>query len=244
MWVEIDDVDSPEGNAEPLNINPTPVLDFECRVVIWKTRKLEMMDVEDTTDAQIRAFFKPREDKKTDTHWRCQDGNASFNWRLVFPIKSQEPSYTLTIQAWDRDITSSNEIIGECAIPLDTLIHDACLTHKAQYINSKYFDDWMKQQMKEGKNPNPKLADEIEFDKGDGDMKGFKDRFWIPVKRPTDDDPEHRGGDILISVCLLPKDFAEKSPQGPGREEPNNDPYCPPPEGRISFTLNPFKMFA
>ena len=37
---------------------------------------------------------------------------------------------------------------------------------------------------------------------------------------------------------------AEKNDQGVGRAEPNNDPFCPEPVGRIKLSLNPFEMFA
>ena len=30
---------------------------------------------------------------------------------------------------------------------------------------------------------------------------------------------------------------------GLGRNDPNMAPYCPPPEGRIKFSLNPIEMF-
>lgn len=31
---------------------------------------------------------------------------------------------------------------------------------------------------------------------------------------------------------------------GKGREEPNHSPWCPPPVGRMKFSLNPCTMFA
>jgi hypothetical protein len=36
---------------------------------------------------------------------------------------------------------------------------------------------------------------------------------------------------------------ADKYEQGTGREEPNSEPYCPEPEGRIKLTWNPIEMF-
>jgi hypothetical protein len=40
----------------------------------------------------------------------------------------------------------------------------------------------------------------------------------------------------------MPKSHAVKYPQGPGRQEPNNDPFLPPPEGRIKLSINPIDM--
>ena len=49
-------------------------------------------------------------------------------------------------------------------------------------------------------------------------------------------------GSIQCSCTIMPLSVSEKSKQGDGRSDPNNDPYCPPPVGRLSFSLNPFKM--
>lgn len=62
LWIEIHDVDSEEANKDPQNINAEPVLDFECRIVIWKTRDIEMMDVEGTSDVFVRVFFNAEDD--------------------------------------------------------------------------------------------------------------------------------------------------------------------------------------
>lgn len=195
-----------------------------------------MMDVEGTSDVFVRVFFDTEEDQTTDTHWRCQNGNASFNYRLKFPLKSQrEGGYILNIQAWDKDIIASNDLIGSCSLPIGYLMEDAVLTDIPRYINVKYFDEYMKDQLAAAGSP---LAKEIEFDSEE------KDRFWVPVHRFVEDkDTNVKAGEILISVAILPIHHAEKGPQGKGREEPNSDPFCPPPEGRIQLSLNPFTMF-
>ena len=42
---------------------------------------------------------------------------------------------------------------------------------------------------------------------------------------------------------IVPADYAEKNKVGSAREEPNANPFLPPPIGRLSFSLNPCKMF-
>jgi hypothetical protein len=54
LWVEIFDADLP---LTPIDVNPEPTLDFEMRVVIWKTKGIEMMDVEGTSDVFCRVFM-------------------------------------------------------------------------------------------------------------------------------------------------------------------------------------------
>ena len=65
------------------------------------------MDFEGTSDVYIRSFFNPDQDYTTDTHYRCQTGAASFNWRKNIPLKSKQGEYILTVQAWDWDLTGS-----------------------------------------------------------------------------------------------------------------------------------------
>ena len=51
-----------------------------------------------------------------------------------------------------------------------------------------------------------------------------------------------KSGRVMCSLEILPKKNAELDIVGKGREDPNVNPYLPPPVGRIEFTLNPFKM--
>ena len=43
---------------------------------------------------------------------------------------------------------------------------------------------------------------------------------------------------------IVPWDEAEAVPVGAGRAEPNHSPFCPPPQGRLKFTLNPFSVLS
>ena len=51
-----------------------------------------------------------------------------------------------------------------------------------------------------------------------------------------------KGGRVLCSLEVMPQWYADLHPVGKGRDQPNQNPYLPPPVGRIKFTLNPFKM--
>ena len=44
---------------------------------------------------------------------------------------------------------------------------------------------------------------------------------------------------MLISLELLPKEAADAQPVGVGRNQPNQNPYLPPPTGRMKFSFNP-----
>lgn len=55
----------------------------------------------------------------------------------------------------------------------------------------------------------------------------------LPIVRP---------GKVLISLELLPKETADAQPVGVGRNDPNQNPYLPPPAGRMKFSFNPFRL--
>ena len=95
----------------------------------------------------------------------------------------------------------------------------------------------MKQQMVlEG---NGDVADKIEFDSTDNS----EEKFWVPLSRYDSTLKQTKeAGKVLISVYILPKELADKQPLGTGRENVNSEPYCPEPEGRIEFSINPFTM--
>jgi len=49
-------------------------------------------------------------------------------------------------------------------------------------------------------------------------------------------------GSVAYSVQIWPKDKANVMQAGQGRGDPNQDPYLPPPTGRLKFSWNPFAM--
>jgi len=49
-------------------------------------------------------------------------------------------------------------------------------------------------------------------------------------------------GELALSVEIVPWEEAEARKVGYGRDEPNTNPYLPPPMGRMQFTVNPIIM--
>ena len=69
------------------------------------------------------------------------------------------------------------------------------------------------------------------------------DSFWVDVIGMDDDTGEPKvHGKIRMRIDIYPKAQAENNKVGTARQEPNHSPFLPPPIGRISFSLNPFKM--
>jgi len=123
-------------------------------------------------------------------------------------------------------------------------MEDCYLTEKLQSFNKKYWEDHMKGEL-EKKGTEEKYLD-VKWEN--------KEEFWLPMRRfvtkKDKDDKDIEGeeelkeaGEVLCSLRIYPKADADKADQGVGRAEPNNDPFMPEPEGRITLSLNPFTMF-
>lgn len=95
------------------------------RCVIWDTKDVVPFDVfEGMSDVFFRCFFDTKDAKETDTHFRCSDGKASFNYRLLFNHKAPNENYNFSVQCWDRDFFCSNDLIGENALELKHIFTD------------------------------------------------------------------------------------------------------------------------
>ena len=226
LWVELHETNK-AGISEAYKVAPRPEKEYQMRLVVWDTVDVVNMDIEGTSDVYGRAFFDTKEAKETDTHYRCMNGKASFNYRLLFDIKCPRDFYLFTIQLWDRDLFCSNDMIGEAQLELKALFEDVLESGKQMNLNKKYYDSYLKDHIGETK---------IKFED--------EDSFWIPCKGFDKDGKHVEQGKVRVSLTILPKEEAEKQKVGDARSEPNHSPFCPPPKGRISFTLNPFKMLA
>lgn len=146
MWVEIHPTAIPMSEVPLYNLTAKPLEDFEVRVCVWNTKELVANDIEGCSDAYVRAFFDSNEEvKETDTHYRCSDGKASWNHRMVFSLQHPRKDYSLTLQVYDRDLLTSNDVIGETSFNIKDALIDASLTKKPVNINKKYWNSYLKE---------------------------------------------------------------------------------------------------
>ena len=131
MWVEILPTSKSNAEGNAWDITPRPVKDYELRVVVWDTKEVINADIEGTSDVFIRTFFDSTKAKETDTHFRCQTGKASFNYRLLFTQAAPADNYNFTVQIWDRDFFASNDLIGEVNLDLKALFEDVIETGRS-----------------------------------------------------------------------------------------------------------------
>jgi len=134
--------------------------------------------------------------------------------------------YNFTVQAYDRDFFKSNDVIGSSFINLKQAFEDVELTKRPLRVDKKYHDQYMR---KQGDKP-------IEWDE-DGES------FWMPMNQKNDKGVLENNGYVRIRIDITSMAYAEKNKIGSAREDPNTEPYLPPPVGRLHFTLNPWEMY-
>ena len=142
----------------------------------------------------------------------------------MFREKCPRKDYRFTLQAYDRDFFKSNDIIGSSIIDLKQAFEDAQITNRPLGINKKYYESYMQEAL--------------------GPMEWKDDStFWLPMNSKNDKGQMENNGYVRVQLDIVPADYAEKNKVGSAREEPNANPFLPPPIGRLSFSLNPCKMF-
>jgi len=217
LWVEITPL--PErSHLKVKDISLRPPAEFELRLVVWGTEGVANFDDEGTSDIFIRAWVNEAEPKETDTHYRCMNGKGSFNWRMVYPlILTDNMKNIATVQIWDRDILSKSDFIAEASFSFDATAKTAWETGgRIKRMG----------------------------DAGGMLVHSTSEKFWIDCMRRKEDGKLEQGGRVQISLELVPKSQVAACPVGEGRNEPNVDPFLPPPVGRFSWSWNPCKLIA
>eukprot|EP01054_Gregarina_sp_Poly1_P001958 Gregarina_sp_Poly_1__1957@NODE_1510_length_3974_cov_85_617865_g1001_i0_p2_GENE_NODE_1510_length_3974_cov_85_617865_g1001_i0NODE_1510_length_3974_cov_85_617865_g1001_i0_p2_ORF_typecomplete_len357_score58_32C2/PF00168_30/2_2e05C2/PF00168_30/0_042Ferlin_C/PF16165_5/2_8e05_NODE_1510_length_3974_cov_85_617865_g1001_i021923262 len=105
-------------------VEPQPI-DIELRIVIWGTRALAL-DEKDYVDVQIRVNLdclnylgKYPATQETDVHYHSRNGNAIFNYRIIYShITTPTKSCLLHLQALHFQPLTSAEMIGETNLEL------------------------------------------------------------------------------------------------------------------------------
>eukprot|EP01012_Entosiphon_sulcatum_P020626 TRINITY_DN25537_c0_g1_i1.p1 TRINITY_DN25537_c0_g1~~TRINITY_DN25537_c0_g1_i1.p1 ORF type:complete len:731 (+),score=179.50 TRINITY_DN25537_c0_g1_i1:2-2194(+) len=148
LWVDVFDLAKPMI-PPPIDVTPPPPQEFELRVMVWNARDVELTEGsvggERMSDVYIRCWLDgmPDDTQETDVHYRCTDGNATFNWRMLYPVQylpaekkitsvekpkfslfrvRKEPpkrSPNLHVQIWDNDLLpGTDDFIGDTVINL------------------------------------------------------------------------------------------------------------------------------
>jgi hypothetical protein len=216
LWLDI----YREGEMkDPVDIEPRPPVECEARLIVWRSEGIPSADLEDVSDLYVKAWVNNSKQKETDTHYRCQKGAGSWNWRMKFPVSLPFPHNVVNIQVWDKDLFSSNDFIGDAVIEFNEIAHVA-------------YEHDMRAKMSNKKS----IWDKVRKDK--------EDKFWIDLNKRKDNGEVKNVGKLQVSFELVPIEKAKACMVGEGRDQPNSDPYLPPPIGRFEWSWNPLKLIS
>ena len=97
-WVEItDSTKKNELDNKKWSLAKEPTRQYQLRVCVYNTMNVPCEDIEGTSDVYITAYIEERNKLKTDTHFRCQNGKASFNYRLLFDFDAPRKDCLLVL---------------------------------------------------------------------------------------------------------------------------------------------------
>ena len=222
LWIELIEQSERYQLQTPWYIQPHPFIELICVFIVYETEDLQCLDVEGTSDVYVSIYTNDNERISTDIHYRCSNGNASFNYRLILPIHLPQCNGILHVNAYDNDILSKDDYIGGTTIDLTSIINDVTYLDIPIHFTKSYVESHHI--------PN------IVFD----DVDTEHNKFWLTLTSNNNNNTNHSGR-VLCSLELTPLWKHKQSPVGIGRTEPNRNPYLPPPLGRITFNINPFK---
>ena len=200
-----------------------------------EAKNIPTEDVEGTIDVFVKAWMDPANTRETDTHWRSQ-GNASFNYRLLFDFKSptysksESEAYKLKIQVYDRDVFKSNDYICEFVLDLSLIVLDCRATQRCIHLNKKYYETYFRDEYTKQRKNQGEAELWLEFED--------QDSFWLLVKREKDTKPIK----IKLDLRIVPASEAKGQNVGEARTEPNHSPELPKPAGRLQLSANPYAM--
>uniref|UniRef100_A0A3B0NHS6 C2 domain containing protein, putative n=1 Tax=Theileria annulata TaxID=5874 RepID=A0A3B0NHS6_THEAN len=122
-----------------INLNVTQTSTVEIRTVIWSIRdakipftetKKEMLDLFVCSRLDCHTYSGTYStEQKTDIHYNCDSGNASFNWRVVYPeVKTPLGACHLQLSVYDFWKIGSPVFIGDVNLELKSYINTVSTT--------------------------------------------------------------------------------------------------------------------
>ncbi len=204
-----------------------------------------------TPDAAIVGGSNPNSAAVTSNDRVYDSDDDDDTHQVISPIKSTVAPTAISNTNSKFEISKDKKV---------SKVVDAEKNTKSWFWSSKKSDDADQPLLKDG-DANDLSEEKGEEKKDDADDEDTKE-FIQSIKAMTglwDEDPpdsswykiektDHNGGkpipmgQICYSVQIWPKEKAVLMPVGSGRNEPNTNPFLPPPVGRLKFSWNPFVL--
>lgn len=268
MWVDF----FPRSCGIPdsvVDITPRHPIKYIVRCVIHNTKDVVLQEEnivgEKMSDIYVKGWIEGmNEVQKTDVHYRSLDGEGNFNWRFVFNMDylpaeqvivvhhkdhfwsmdrtEMRLTPTLHLQIWDNDKFSFDDFLGEIELnlvnlPLPSKTAKRCTIDQSPNSNSfSDVDNDTEEKFQLQKTKVSKTVSLFEKKRVYG--------FW-PCTDHTDGET-NLTGKIEMEIELLTEEEAKLRPAGPAREDPNSNPFLPPPDRPATSFLwltSPWKSF-
>ena len=138
MFLEIFPVSKLLESPKPWEIQPRPPTKFQLRMIIWELEDMPNADIEGVSDLYVTGELVNSSKKlKTDVHYRAQNGKGVFNWRMVWDVEVPSENYEVRLQAWDKDLVSSDDFMGEYRLDLREIVLEALETENEVKMKDK-----------------------------------------------------------------------------------------------------------
>eukprot|EP00055_Hartaetosiga_balthica_P009303 m.36689 g.36689 ORF g.36689 m.36689 type:complete len:2178 (-) comp6693_c0_seq1:45-6578(-) len=253
MWIDIFPLGDNLTIPEPISISPREPKEYELRVIVYNTYDVPLNDTglggQKMSDIYVKGFLRGMEHKKakTDTHYRSLNGEGNFNWRLKFNFlyipaeqkivvrkkrrtlsaSREDVRYPpiLTLQLWDNDLFSSDDVLGFIDLNLLEMPHGFKLKKKCKPYTKEFHEkhglqDLFKQKQAQG---------------------------LFPCRPPESKDiKENMAGKLEVEIELLTKEEADAKENAVGRKSPNQFPKLVPPKRpptSFFWLTSPWKAF-
>jgi hypothetical protein len=121
LWIDILH-HSDEQTLGPKKLPSTEAVDYQLRIVAWKLYDISNCDDSNPAHSRVRMWMTldtgEQVMRETDDHKDTQDRMATFNYRMIFPIKVPCQKNVLAIQVRDEGVLASS-VIGGVALDLE-----------------------------------------------------------------------------------------------------------------------------
>ena len=236
LWVDIDPATKSSDCGKVWDLETEPTRNFEVRLSVYNCTGVPAEDAEGTSDVFIKAFIGEDDKQESDTHYRCTTGKPSFNYRLLFDVTTPTiKPYVLTMQAWDRDLLKSNDLICQWQVDITAIIRDSKITSGPIHLQKDYYETSLKDRMVKPGEPEP-------FNFPRKESEGDKTSTIVMTAFCPADPEKKKPIKIYCDLRVVPREYATANVVGAARSEPNVEPKLPQPVGRFQFSLNPIAM--
>nr|XP_045583890.1 myoferlin-like isoform X6 [Procambarus clarkii] len=265
LWVDLFP-SSKDVLPPPVDITPRQAHKYTLRVVVYNVFEAPLQETsliggERMSDVYVKGWLQGTSNvQKTDIHYRCLDGDANFNWRLVYNLNMLEAEQVmvvehkehpwslhtteqrrppqLTLQLWDNDLILRDDYLSEMTL-------DLCRLPKPAKSVGGVGPSQVPQMMGDGDANSVAITMLDDHTNSINLFEAKRIYGFFPFTRVTEGTTEI-AGKIEMELEVVSEEEAKLRPAGQGRDEPNMNPKLPDPDRPATSFLwiaSPWKSF-